>query len=54
MGRVKVLPERLPVAKALGETSIMFLVHPTLTQAEVDKTCEAIGRVMRMASRSQG
>jgi dTDP-4-amino-4,6-dideoxygalactose transaminase len=46
--------ERLPVAKALGETSIMFLVHPTLTQAEVDKTCEAIGHVLRMASRSQG
>jgi dTDP-4-amino-4,6-dideoxygalactose transaminase len=35
--------ERLPVARELGETSIMFLVHPTLTQAEVDKTCEKIG-----------
>jgi dTDP-4-amino-4,6-dideoxygalactose transaminase len=32
--------ERLPVARELGETSIMFLVHPTLTQAEVDMTCE--------------
>jgi dTDP-4-amino-4,6-dideoxygalactose transaminase len=41
---------RLPVAKELGETSVMFLVHPTLTQAEVDKTCEAVRRVMRMAS----
>lgn len=28
--------ERLPVARALGETSIAFLVHPTLTDAEVD------------------
>ena len=33
---------RLPVAKTLGETSLMFLCHPTLTQAEIDKTCEAI------------
>jgi dTDP-4-amino-4,6-dideoxygalactose transaminase len=42
---------RLPVAKELGETSVMFLVHPTLTQAEVDKTCEAVRRVMRMAQK---
>ena len=39
----------LPVARALGETSIMFLVHPTLTQAEVDKTCEVVRRVMGVA-----
>ena len=38
--------ERLPVAKELGETSIMFLVHPTFAQAEIDKTCEVIQRVM--------
>ena len=42
--------ERLPVAKALGETSIMFLVHPTLTEAEVAMTCEVIGKVMHEAS----
>jgi dTDP-4-amino-4,6-dideoxygalactose transaminase len=42
--------ERLPVAKLLGETTIMFLVHPTLTQAEVSKSCEAVRRVMRVAS----
>jgi dTDP-4-amino-4,6-dideoxygalactose transaminase len=41
---------RLPVARELGETSIMFLVHPTLTQAEIDKTCEAIRKVMFQAS----
>lgn len=29
--------ERLPVAKELGETSLMFLVHPTLTDAEIEK-----------------
>ena len=39
----------LPVARALGETSIMFLVHPTLTQAEVDRTCEVVRRVMGVA-----
>jgi len=42
--------ERLPVARALGETSLMFLVHPTLTDAEIQKTCDAIERVMSLAS----
>ena len=42
--------ERLPVAKELGETSLMFLVHPTLTDAEIQKTCDAIERVMSIAS----
>ena len=30
--------ERLPVARELGETSLMFLVHPTLTADEIAKT----------------
>jgi dTDP-4-amino-4,6-dideoxygalactose transaminase len=42
--------ERLPVARRLGETSLMFLVHPTLTAAEIDRTCEVIDRVLRQAS----
>jgi dTDP-4-amino-4,6-dideoxygalactose transaminase len=29
----------------------MFLVHPTLTQAEVDKTCEAIRHVMEQVQK---
>jgi dTDP-4-amino-4,6-dideoxygalactose transaminase len=41
--------ERLPVARELGETALMFLVHPTLSQAELDKTCEVIGRVLQEA-----
>lgn len=41
--------ERLPIAKALGETSLMFLVHPTLTEAEINKTCEVLAEVMRDA-----
>jgi len=42
--------ERLPVARALGETSLMFLVHPTLTPAEVDKSCTVISQVLAEAS----
>lgn len=38
--------ERLPVAKELGETSLMFLVHPTLTDAEIEKTCAVLTEVM--------
>lgn len=44
--------QRLPVAQDLGETSLMFLVHPTLTDAEIDQTCEALVSVMRDATRS--
>ena len=39
----------LPTAKVLGETSLMFLVHPTLTDNEIDKTCNAIISVMASA-----
>jgi dTDP-4-amino-4,6-dideoxygalactose transaminase len=42
--------ESLPTAKVLGETSIMFLVHPTLTDSEVANTCEVIRTVMTEAS----
>lgn len=40
---------RLPVARALGETSLMFLVHPTLTAAEIARTCEVLRQVLREA-----
>jgi dTDP-4-amino-4,6-dideoxygalactose transaminase len=42
--------ERLPVARELGETSLVFLVHPTLTEAEIGKTCEVLEKVMRLAA----
>ena len=42
--------ERLPNAKELGETSLMFLVHPTLTEDEIQKTCDAITSVMELAT----
>ncbi|MCM2295575.1 DegT/DnrJ/EryC1/StrS aminotransferase family protein [Rhodoferax sp.] len=43
--------ERLPVARQLGETSLMFLVHPTLTLAEITKTCETVAAVLRQVCR---
>lgn len=39
----------LPVAQELGETSMMFMVHPTLTRENIDKTCVELGRVIREA-----
>lgn len=43
-------PRRLQVVKELGETSLMFLVHPTLTSAEIEKTCHVLKIVMAKAS----
>lgn len=40
---------RLPVARQLGETSLMFLVHPTLGQDDMDRACDAIERVLTAA-----
>lgn len=36
---------RLPIAKQLGETSLMFLVHPTLLESEIKKTIQTIETV---------
>ncbi len=41
---------RLPVARELGETSLMFLVHPTLSHAEIERTCAALGEVLAEAA----
>jgi len=38
--------KRLENAKALGETSIMLLVHPTLTSEEMQKTCNILRDVL--------
>ena len=37
--------ERLSAAKELGETSLAFLVHPTLTESEIKKTCDVLKEV---------
>jgi len=41
---------RLPVARELADTSLMFLVHPTLAQEEIDKTCSVLALVMSDAT----
>lgn len=41
---------RLPVARELGETSLMFMVHPTLTDAEIELTCKVIREVMALCT----
>nr|WP_153589977.1 DegT/DnrJ/EryC1/StrS aminotransferase family protein [Rhodocyclus gracilis] len=43
-------PQRLPVAKALGDTSLMFLVHPTLLPENIDATCRVLAEVMQLAA----
>lgn len=42
--------ERLPVARELGETSLMFLVHPGLKTEEIQRTCDALEQVMARAA----
>ena len=41
--------ERLPVAKELGETALMFLVHPTLTEPDMRDTADAVEKVLAHA-----
>jgi len=43
--------KRLSNAVELGETSMMFLVHPTLTKAEIAKTKQAMKEVFSLASK---
>jgi dTDP-4-amino-4,6-dideoxygalactose transaminase len=43
--------EALPTAQKLGETSLMFLTHPTLTDAEVDHVCTVVAGVLGRARR---
>ncbi|MGH6697161.1 DegT/DnrJ/EryC1/StrS family aminotransferase [Sphingopyxis sp.] len=42
--------ERLPVARDLGETSLMFLTHPTMTDDEIGRHVAAIGEVLDAAA----
>ena len=48
-------PELRPVecfalAKELGETSLMFLVHPTLSETDMRDTCQAVAKVLDAAA----
>lgn len=42
--------DRLPVARELGETSLMFLTHPTITDGQLESYCETIRAVFSEAS----
>lgn len=43
--------ERLPIAKELGESSLMFLVHPGMTAQNMERTAEVVRNVMSQAVR---
>jgi dTDP-4-amino-4,6-dideoxygalactose transaminase len=42
--------KRLPIAKELGETSLMFLVHPTVSERHLLRTAESVRKVMSEAA----
>ena len=42
--------QRLQVARQLGETSLMFLVHPTLSKIDMQDTCRAAAKVLDAAA----
>ena len=39
--------KRLPIAKELGETSLMFPCNPNITQENIDRLCDAILKASR-------
>ena len=43
--------KRLPVARELGDTALMFMVHPTLTEEDMIDTARAIRKVMSVAAK---
>lgn len=43
--------ESLPNARLLGETSLMFLVHPTLTEQEMEIMCSTVREVLEKANK---
>jgi dTDP-4-amino-4,6-dideoxygalactose transaminase len=44
-------PARFETSRVLGETSLCFMVHPTLTQGDMQDTGRAVAKVMRAAAR---
>jgi dTDP-4-amino-4,6-dideoxygalactose transaminase len=43
---------RLPVAKELGETALMFLVHPTLSETDMDDVADGVQKVLTVATQA--
>ena len=42
--------QKLDVARELGETSLMFMVHPTLSEADMADTGRAVDKVLEAAT----
>jgi dTDP-4-amino-4,6-dideoxygalactose transaminase len=42
--------DRLRIARELGETSLMFLVHPNLTEQDLMDTADAVAKVLKVAT----
>ncbi len=42
--------KRLPIAQNLGETSLMFLVHPTCDDKDMERVSQVVNEVMQEAS----
>ncbi len=43
--------QRLPVAQGLGETSIMFLTHPSISEEQLNGYCSAVHKSFEKAAR---
>jgi dTDP-4-amino-4,6-dideoxygalactose transaminase len=43
--------DRLPIAKELGETSLMFLVHPTITDEQISHYADGVMAVLEQAAK---
>jgi len=41
----------LPIAQELGKTSLMFLVHPTITDEQMERVCEELDKLLQKACR---
>jgi len=49
-GIARVSPSDLPNSQALGRDALMFLVHPTLRDEEIERCCDALTDVMLQAA----
>ncbi|MDD2272299.1 MAG: DegT/DnrJ/EryC1/StrS aminotransferase family protein [Desulfuromonadaceae bacterium] len=43
--------EKLVVATNLGKTSLMFLVHPTLVEYDIERTCRVVEKILNNVSK---
>jgi dTDP-4-amino-4,6-dideoxygalactose transaminase len=44
--------QRLPVARRLGETALMFLIDPTFADADMERTADAVEAAFAEASQA--